>query len=542
MFSISDPYSRPWLLPKAISGLSIPSSEALREATKTARYLLAKRPTVHYVSKLSSEERLDLQEFMESALLENVVGHTVRDSRERDQFPATMPHFSMLAEDYPDLHKNIYRPQWTWADIAKLFGSVSFAPLQEYWMVPEKNVNTAVARISPRCALLATGMSLNAVHSMLKSLELPSVLPYSQLYAAIKVQTYIGKEALRATGVVQELPTEISTGTRRKAIHEYAFRLPDVSDGGTTEANKPSTRPLNLNLMMMPSYGDDINPQYLSIAVDAASWLLHDLHDEWKRMEEQVRAEEVKEASNPKYRSHLDPDVRVMVYDGEGDPRVRINNHLQTIAQWTWDSEVPTFDEGTTPNPCSTRNWAWTPHTRFILSTAMEMVMTGAWNDLLRGLSRGGTLIHQLNCRLAVAMIRVMLRRRYRHSASAMDAPTLLGISMITGVSPIVFLNYYVDHYKRTGQELFTANDADMLRDLIEAEDVKGSGVNKILREEEKKILLAEIDDWAALHMNDGIKEDGLAVQIAAYDVDMQWESLLIEEYDLSRTTPKTED
>lgn len=99
-----------------------------------------------------------------------------------------------------------------------------------------------------------------------------------------------------------------------------------------------------------------------------------------------------------------------------------------------------------------------------VFEKAADAVMLGRWSDL-----RLGELPGDPDEDLAILMARAIIRRLGCEGRSQRIGPEyLLGLAVLTGLSPAAFARHAVEDFRRRGTTYVTAADLDELADLVE--------------------------------------------------------------------------
>ncbi|MGB2102998.1 MAG: hypothetical protein ACPHVN_00095 [Luminiphilus sp.] len=440
-------YRAAQLNPRAIHTATLPAPDTDQELSHAVLRHGAKRPAPAFTAAFSPEGRDNLREIMLDAIY---IG----------AYAVTGEHYEpLLYEDFPATYKAIHSPQWTLATIDEALDPISkgdVEPLRPLWMRDSSYLPVHLRRISPRAAAHATGMSLAAFHRVAEKVSPFPIQEYGPFQRVISLQGYRSPIAEACTSVMLG-PTKVSAGARRVPTQEFGLRLRRMK--GTQEIAKPDERPLFLKLLERPSYGDDLNRQLLSLAASGAHWLVRNI----SRMD----------ASEMNTRQGV----------------------LNEIAGWM--AEISGMNEhGNLPseisNPASPSNVYWEEPIKQVLTRAMSQFVSHHWEALIQQSAMPHVRTEDRAAyMLAYAMMRDQVHRRYGRYLQSMKASTLLAVSRTTGIPPGAFLNYFSDHYNRTGILLFSEGQAHTLLSLLEDEPARGGK-----QAQGRAELMAEVEQW----------------------------------------------
>lgn len=440
-------YRAPQLNARALHTATLPAPDGDEPVSAAVLRHGAKRPAEGFTAAFTPMGRDNLREIMLDAIY---IG----------AYAVTGEHYeTLLHEDYPSTYKAIHSPQWTLATIDESLGPITkgdVEPLRPLWMRDSSYLPLHLRRISPRAAAHATGMSLAAFHRVAAKVSQYPIQEYGPFQRVLSLQGYRSPLTEACTSVMLS-PTKVSAGARRVPAQEFGLRLRRMK--GTQEIAKPDERPLFLKLLERPSYGDDLNRQLVSLATSGAYWLVRNIP--------KMDASEM--GTRPKV--------------------------LSEISQWM--VEIGGIEEhGNLPNdvgnPASPSNVYWEEPIRQVLTRAMSLFVSQHWETLIQQSAMPHVRTEDRAAyMLAYAMMREQVHRRYGRYLQSMKASTLLAVSRTTGIPPGAFLNYFTDHYNRTGILLFGEGQAHTLLSLLEDEPARGGK-----QAQGRAELMAEVEQW----------------------------------------------
>lgn len=353
----------------------------------------------------------------------------------------------------PLKNNDILNVQWTWDDVDRCFGidRTDVMPLKTLWLNSSNKLPDYLRNTSPRLAVQATGMTLRAFQRVAEQVQ-PGVQEYDIFYPLMAMFTYHGDTTNRHATALLRGPTPVSRGARRKPVQEFGLR--QRAWRGDKQLTKHDERSLQRKLMDWPSYGDDLSNVLLMYFRPAVKWL--------QRISPRFnhRALHVNPGTLEEYRALL-----------------------KEMVEWDGDHEM--LHRPPEAVPCD-------PYTTCF--TALSFFITRNWTQLYRMTTEPQTgKTERIAAMIAVGMMREQIFVKYRKHIGRLQAPTLLGVSRLTGVPPIVFMNYFRDHYYRTSVMLLSRGQAEALIRLVEDEPCSAA------QSKGKDELLAEMEAW----MND---------------------------------------